>query len=181
MPSQSIQPGGTKIATRATGIGNWQPAIAAAGTTGGGINTAMALACRYSSIWVPGDCLVTGVKYKAGTTVGTNKAIGVLFDEGGTVLAYSAIAGTLTSGASTFQTLAFTTPFFLNGPGIFFIGICFDGSTDTYCTVAAECHTGILGGTSAQAAFPVSAATINALTVSATPFTTAQCPVVQLY
>lgn len=181
MPSGNISPGGTKIQARAVGIGNWQPVLATVGTTGGGANTAMALACRYSSIWIPGDCLITGVKYLAGLTVGTNKAIGVLFDEGGSVLAYSAVAGTITSGASTFQTLAFTVPYQAQGPGLFFIGICFDGATDTYSTVPANCHLGILGGTSAQGTFPVSAATINALTISATAFTNAQAPVVQLY
>lgn len=179
--SKNLTPGGTKLAARAVGIGNWQPVLATVGTTGGGANTAMALACRYSSIWIPGQMLVTGIKYLAGLTVGTNKAIGALFDEGGTLLANSAIAGVTTSGASTFQSLALSQPFLLDGPGLYFIGIMFNGATDTYSTVPTNCHLGILGGTSVQAAFPTSSVPINNLTISATAFTDAQCPVVQLY
>lgn len=180
MPSQSISPGGTKISTRAVGIGNWQPVLPTPGTTGAGANTATAIAARYTSLWVPGDCLVTGVRFLQGLTAATTKANAVLYDEGGSVLAYSALAGTTMATASTFIALPFTAPYNLQGPGLFYVAILFDGTGSTYATVPANCHTGILGGSSVQL-FPATAGAINALTISATAFTDAQVPVVQLY
>lgn len=181
MPNiNTLTPGGTRIQARAIGIGNWQPVLATPGTTGGGANTATAIAARYTSLWVPGDCLVQGVRFLQGLTAATTKATGVLYDEGGSVLAYSALAGTTMANASTFLALPFTVPYNLQGPGVFMVAICFDGTGSTYGTVPANCHTGILGGSSVQT-FPTTAASINALTISATPFTDAQCPIVQLY
>lgn len=180
MPSQSIQPGGTKISTRPIGIGSWQNVLATPGTTGGGANTATAIAARYASLWVPGDCLVTGIRFLQGLTAATTKATAVLYDEGGSVLAYSALAGTVMSGASTLLALPFTVPYFLNGPGVFFGAILFDGTGSTYGTIPTNCHMGTLGGSSVQL-FPATAAAINVLTISATPFTDAQAPILHLY
>ena len=181
MPNpNNLSPGGTKISTRAIGIGNWQPVLSTPGTTGGGANTATAIAARYTSLWVPGDCLVQGIRFLQGLTAAVTKATAVLYDEGGTALAYSALAGTVMSGASTYLALPFTVPYLLNGPGVFFAAILFDGVGSTYGTVPVNTHQGILGGSSVQL-FPATAAAINVLTVSATPFTDAQAPVVHLY
>lgn len=179
MPSGNISPGGTKIQARAAHIMNWQPSIAAVGTTGGGLDTAMTASNRYTSIYIPGDVLITNIEYKVGGTVGTNKAVAVLYDESGTPLASSAVAGTVTAGASTFNVLALTAPYMAQGPGLFFVGIIFDGATDTYAAVDDKVHAGIFAGTSTQAALPASFAAIPALTISATRFTAAKAPVVR--
>ncbi len=109
--------------------------------------------------------------------IGTwQKLIGVLYDEGGTPLAWSAIAGTVMANASTFLALPFITPYNIQGPGVFFIGIIADGTGSTYGTIPANTHMGTLGGSSvATFTTPV------ALIISATPFTDAQAPIAHLY
>lgn len=176
MPSANITPGGTKIAAVPYGIGTWQNVLATPGTTGGGANTATAIAARYASIWAPGDFQVTGVRFLQGLTAATTKAIGALYDAGGNILAYSAIAGVTMTGASTFLPLPFTAPYQLQGPGLFFIGIIFDGTGSTYGTIPANCHMNTLGGSSVQLF-----TTPTNLTISATPFTDAQAPIAQLF
>lgn len=177
MPNPStISPGGTKIAALPFGIMTWQNVLATPGTTGGGANTATAIAARYASIQVPGDMLVTGVRFLQGLTAATTKAIGVLYDSGGNILAYSAIAGVTMATASTYLTLPFTTPYNLQGPGLFFIGIIFDGTGSTYGTIPVNCNGGTLGGSSVQLF-----TTPTNLTISATAFTDAQAPIAHLY
>lgn len=177
MPNQNvISPGGTRILGVPYGIMTWQNVLATPGTTGAGANTATAIASRYASIWVPGDCYLTGVRFLQGLTAATTKAIGALYDSGGNVLAYSAIAGVVMSGASTYLALPFTTPYQLQGPGLFFIGIIFDGTGSTYGTIPVNCNGGTLGGSSvATFTTPVP------LIISATAFTDAQAPIAHLY
>ncbi len=177
MPNQNnLSPGGTTIRCTPNGIKTWQNVLATPGTTGGGANTATAIAARYASIQVPGDCLVTGVSFLQGLTAATTKAIGVLYDSGGNVLAYSAIAGVTMATASTYKDLPFTAPYQLQGPGMFFIGLIFDGTGSTYGTIPVNCNGGTLGGSSvATFTTPVP------LIISATPFTDAQAPIAHLY
>lgn len=181
MPSNSIKPGGTSIQTRPIGIGTWNNVLATPGTTGGGDDTSTIVGANYASIWVPGDCLVTGISFLQGTTAATTKAIGVLYDEGGSVLAYSLIAGTTMATASTRKALAFTAPYQLQGPGVFFIGLLFNGTGSKFGTIPSNCHNGVWTGTSTQA-FPTVAADITTLTISAsTPFSTGTGPIAHLY
>lgn len=176
MPNQNvISPGGTRIIGTPVGVMTWQNVLATPGTTGGGANTATAIASRYASVWVQGDCLVNGVSFLQGLTAATTKAIGVLYDSGGNVLAYSAIAGIVMATASTYKDLPFTAPYQLQGPGLFFIGIIFDGTGSTYGTIPVNCNGGTLGGSSvATFTTPVP------LIISATAFTDAQAPVAHL-
>ncbi len=176
MPSNAIKPYGTEITTRPIGIGTWQNVLATPGTTGAGANTATAIAARVGSVWVPGDCLVTGIRFLQGLTAATTKAIGVLYDEGGAVLAYSAIAGVTMATASTFKELPFTTRYSLSGPGLFFLGVIFDGTGSTYGTVPANCHMGTIGGTSVQLF-----TTPTALVTVPTAFNDALIPIAHLY
>lgn len=177
MPNpNTLSPGGTKITCQPFGIMTWPNVLATPGTTGAGANTATAVAARYASIQVPGDCTVTGIRFLQGLTAATTKAIGVLYDSGGNVLAYSAIAGVVMATASTYKELPFTTPYQLQGPGLFFIGIIFDGTGSTYGTIPVNCNGGTLGGSSvATFTTPVP------LIISATPFTDAQAPIAHLY
>lgn len=177
MPNQNvISPGGTTIRAVPYGIGTWQNVLATPGTTGGGANTATAIAARYASIWIPGDVFLTGVKFLQGLTAATTKAIGVLYDAGGSVVANSAIAGVTMSGASTYLALPFTAPLNVPGPGLFYIGIIFDGTGSTYGTIPVNCNMGTVGGSSVQLF-----TTPTALTISATQFTDAQAPIAYIY
>lgn len=177
MPNQNtLTPGGTTIVCAPYGIATWQNVLATPGTTGAGANTATAIAARYASIQVPGDCFITGVRFLQGLTAATTKVIGALYDSGGNVLAYSAIAGVTMATASTYLALPFTTPYKLQGPGLFFIGLIFDGTGSTYGTIPVNCNGGTLGGSSvATFTTPVP------LIISATAFTDAQAPIAHLY
>ncbi len=177
MPDQNvITPGGTKIVASPAGVMTWQNVLATPGTTGGGANTATAVASRYASIWLRGDTFVTGIQFLQGLTAATTKAIGALYDAVGNVVAYSAIAGVTMATASTYKALPFTAPLVVPGPGLFFIGIIFDGTGSTYATIPVNCNGGTLGGSSvATFTTPVP------LIISATAFTDAQAPVAFLY
>ena len=85
MPSNSIIPRGTAIKTIAANIFNWQPIAATSGD-----DTTVAIALYYTSVRVPGDCLVTGIGYLVGSAGGTGKVIVSLHNEAGEVLAQSA-------------------------------------------------------------------------------------------
>lgn len=173
MPNQNnLIPGGTKITAPPYGLKTWQNTLATPGTTGGGANTATAVAARYASLWIPGDVFITSINFLQGLTAATTKVIGALYDSGGNVLAYSAIAGVVMSGASTYLSLPLTTPYSFQGPGLAFIGLIFDGTGSTYGTIPVNCNGGSLGGSSvATFTTPVP------LIISATPFTDAQAPI----
>lgn len=83
-----------------------------------------------TEIDLPAAKLLTGLAVLNGTTVGTDKHIMILYDAGGNALAYSATAGTTTSGASTYQQHAFTATYFAV-PGRYFGCMQTNGTTDT--------------------------------------------------
>lgn len=164
-----------EIRVRPVGIGTWQNVLATPGTTGGGANTATAVAMRYASIYIPGSCFISSVSFLQGLTAATTKAIGALFSFDGTLLGQSAAAGIVMSGASTFLALPLIAGVQVTGPAHFFLGVAFDGTGSTYGTIPANCHPGILGGSSAQAV--TLPQTLGNLTISATAFTDAQAPI----
>ena len=63
---------------------------------------------------------VTGLAVMNGATATTDKEIAVLYDSGGNLLANSAVAGTVATGASTFQKRAFITPVLCSRSGAIF-------------------------------------------------------------
>jgi len=66
-----------------------------------------------------------------GTTVGTDKHLLILYDGTGNLIANSATAGATTSGASTYQTYAFTTPYYVVGPAKYYACLQSNGTTDS--------------------------------------------------
>lgn len=72
----------------------------------------------------------TGIGVLNGTTVGTNNHLVALYGTNGALLANSALAGTVTAGASVMQNRAFTSPITL-APGRYFLGCQANGVTDT--------------------------------------------------
>lgn len=164
---------------RALGFGTWQNVLATPGTTGGGANTATAVAMRYASLWIPCQCYITGVRFLQGLTAATTKAIGAIFDSGGVLLGQSAAAGIVMATASTKLSLPLIQGVRVAGPGLFFLGVAFDGTGSTYGTIPANCHPGILGGSSVQAV--TLPQTLSNLTISTTDFTDAQAPIMEVY
>src|ERR1017187_3587650 len=69
--------------------GEWVPQTTTAGTDTAGVAT---------QVWVTelkmgGNTLITGISYLIGSVGGTDKAIAILYDSNGNVLANSALAG----------------------------------------------------------------------------------------
>lgn len=177
MPSNRIQPGGTKITASPYGLGNWQPSVAASATAGGGGNTACSNGTiYYTSIWVPGDLIVTGIQYLVGNTGGTNRVVASLHNSAGELLANSATSGPLVGTASQTQQVALTVPYYLNGPGLVLVGLTFNGATATFSTVPAYVHPNIIGGSAAQ-----TYGTPASFVPSTTIFTVSTAPIAALY
>ncbi|MGH9505238.1 MAG: hypothetical protein ACRD20_20485 [Terriglobales bacterium] len=99
-----------------------------------------------TQINLPYSKLLTGLAVLNGTTVGTNKWLYILRDSSGIVLANTAVAGTLTAGASTYQQVAFTTPYYAVGPAIYFGCLQANGVTDTYRRVNTAANEGLFAG-----------------------------------
>jgi len=171
MPSQSISPGGTTIQARVLGIKTWQPIAATSGD-----NTTVAIALHYASVWVPGDCLATGIGYLVGDAGGTGKVIVSLHDESGAVLAQSAVEGATIGTAAQVQEVAFTQPYKINGPGTFFLAVTFnEAATRKFRTIPIYADGGIMGGSATQ-----TFTTIANFTPNSTRFTDAKAPVAYL-
>lgn len=177
MPSQQITPGGTKIQGTLRGIGTWQPSVAASGTAGGGDDTSTTNGTLYyASLWIPGDAPVTGIQYLAGNTSATTKVIVSLHDITGVLLANSDVAGQTVGTASTIVQVPFTTPYLLQGPALFLIGLTFNGTGSKFSTIPANTHLNSRAGSATQVF-----GTPASFTPSTTVFTVAKGPISSLY
>lgn len=129
-----------------------------------------------SEIFVPYWNTWKGVGVLNGTTVGTNKWITVLYGTSGVLLANSAVAGTLSTGASVMQNLSFVSPILL-APGRYFIGVQADGGTDTIRHVLSANGSNVICTKLTSGTF----GTIPATMTVPTTFTTAIAPICQLF
>jgi hypothetical protein len=130
-----------------------------------------------TSIWVPQTSYITGIKALCGGTCTTDNILGILRDAGGNLIANSATAGVLLSGASTFQTLALTAKVLVVGPALYFVGVQGNGTTaGSLRTVAASTFPDVLA-TSASGTF----GTVTATFTVPTTFTADKAPIVELY
>lgn len=130
---------------------------------------------NYTEIYVPYLNVWKGAGVLNGTTVGTSKYIVALFGTNGTLLANSAVAGTLSAGASAMQNIAFINPILLV-PGRYFIGLQMDVATDTVRHVLAANGSFNINGTQSG-----TFGTVPNITTVSTTFTTAVAPICQLY
>lgn len=130
---------------------------------------------NYSEIFVPHWNTWAGAGALNGTTVGTSKYIFALWGSDGTLLANTAVAGTLTANASVMQNIAFTAPITL-APGRYFIGVQLDVATDTVRHLLAANGSNVICGTQAG-----TFGTVPNITTVSTTFTTAVAPICQLY
>lgn len=95
---------------------------------------------------LPYSKYLTGLAVLNGTTVGTNKWLYILRDASGNLLGNSATAGTTTAGASTYQQIAFATPYYAVGPATYFACLQANGTTDTYRRVNTAGNEGLFAG-----------------------------------
>jgi hypothetical protein len=130
-----------------------------------------------TQIILPFSKYATGIKILNGTTVGTDKHQVQLYDAGGKLLANSAAAGATTANASTYQAIAFTTPYFMVGPATYFGCFTANGTTDTVRHMITAADQGLLAGKITGLTFGTAAASITAPTT----FTTALGAYLEVY
>lgn len=125
---------------------------------------------------LPANKLLTGIGVLAGTTVGTDNWLAILYDSAGNAIANSALTGAVTASASTYQLRAFTSKYYAVGPAQYFACFQTNGTTDTARMIVTGTQDAILTKGQTGGTF----GTVAALTVPTT-FTTAVGPYVLLY
>lgn len=131
------------------------------GLTTGTSTTPSATVLYMSQIYIPSNVTLTGIKVNSGATVGTNKYIVALFNSAGTPVANSNLAGVTTANADAYQTIAFTGTYAAVGPGVYWIGLYVNGTTDRFRSIAAGGEgKGLAGSVSAQTFGTVAAVTV---------------------
>lgn len=116
-----------------TRFSTWPPGVATNATSA----TPAATSVYVTQIFIPHNVTLTGIGILNAATVGTNNIAVALFDDTGAVVAHSLAAGALTSGASSFQQVAFTATKAVSGPGTYWVGLYYNGATDRYYAVPA--------------------------------------------
>jgi hypothetical protein len=110
------------------------PATGATAYTAVGTSTAKATNTMYcTELDLPYSKYITGLAVMNGATATTDKELIALYDSTGNLIANSAVAGTVASGASTYQKRAFTTPYYAVGPAQYFG--CVQGDSGTTATL----------------------------------------------
>jgi hypothetical protein len=151
------------------------PLGVAALTAAGASSVHVAGTLNISEIYVPYWNTWKGLAVLNGTVVGTDNMLVALYGSNGTLLANSAVAGTLSAGASTFQNRDFLTPVTL-APGRYWCAVQSNGTTATSNKFVSANGVNVLT-TSVTGTFGTVPATITVPTT----FTTAVGCVCQLY
>ena len=146
-------------------------ALTAAGTS----SVHVAGTLNVSEIFVPHWNVWKGLAVLNGTVVGTDNMLVALYNSTGQLVANSAVAGTLSAGASTFQNRDFLTPVLL-APGRYFCGVQSNGTTATSNKFVAANGVNVLTASSTG-----TFGTVPATITVPTTFTTAVGCVTQLY
>lgn len=155
--------------TRWTG---WAPPTLTSGTS----TTPGATTVYVSQIYIPSGCTLTGIGVSNGATVGTNKYIVALFDSTGTLGRSSDLAGTTITGADVYQEINFTSTYAANGPGVYWIGLYVNGTTDRFRSIpSVGAFAGLAGSVTGQ-----TFGTIASLTLPST-FTADKGPVAYFF
>jgi hypothetical protein len=164
---QSVDPGSSK--KRWSGF---QPSSLTAGTS----TTPSATTVYLSQVHIAAACSLTGIAISNGATVGTDKYVVALFDANGVPVANSALAGETTSGADVYQSIAFTSAYVVAEPGVFWIALYVNGTTDRFRSIpAVGANSGLAGSATGQTFGVVAAVTLP------TTFTADKGPVAFTY
>lgn len=105
--------------------------------TSGTSTTPSATTVYLTQIYIPFNSTLTGVYINNAGTAGTNKYIAALFNSAGSAVANSSLSGITTSGTSAYQQLPFTGTYAAVGPGLYWIGLYVNGTTDRFYSVPA--------------------------------------------
>ena len=159
----------------------WFYAPPPGGTIYTSLNTAgttLAATTMYcTEIQLPYSKQVTGIGVLNGTTVGTDKHLVALYDATGNLLANSATAGVASATASNYQQIAFTSPYYVVGPGQYFGCMQTNGTTDTVRMLVTQ----VLDQYLTKGVTSITFGTVPATITVPTTFTTAVGPYLQLY
>lgn len=168
-PSGGITPPGSALKTR---YSTWAPEVVTNATSA----TPSATSVYLSQIFVPYNVTLTGVGVLNAATVGTNKYIVALFNDAGTALANSALAGVTTAGASAYQQVPFTGTVAVTGPKTYWVAVYVNGATDRYYAqpTLGQAH-GLAGEVTGQTFGTIASVTLP------TTFTADKGPVVYVY
>lgn len=150
----------------------WRPVALTDGTS----TTPSATTVYLSQVFVEANATLTGIKVLNAATVGTDKYIVALFNSSGTALANSALAGVTTSGAGAYQAIPFTATYDVKGPGVYWIALYVNGTTDRFRSLPAAAEIGGLAGSVTGQTF----GTVAAITAPTT-FTADKGPVAFTY
>jgi hypothetical protein len=139
-------------------------------TTSGTDTTPSATEEYLSEVIIPANVTVTGISILNGSAV-TDDAIVILRDINGVALAQS--AATTQSGTAAFQRIPFTAAYAAKGPGKYFIGLRFDGTTSRF-------RSQVFGDHNAGKVTGLTFATVGTVTPPST-FTASLGPIAMLY
>lgn len=147
------------------------------GTATSGTSTTPGVTTVYlTQVYVNANAVLTGVGISNGATVGTDKYVVALFNSSGVAVANSATAGATTSGADAWQQIAFTATYTATGPGVYWIGLYVNGTTDRFRSIPAlGAYAGLAGSATGQTFGTVATVTLP------TTFTADKGPVSYLY
>lgn len=152
---------------------NYAGGVVPTATTSGTDTFGIATVIWVSEVFIPANSLITGVSYLIGSVGGTDKAIAVLYDAAGNVVANSDTAGTTVGTTATMQRLAFVTAYAAKGPGLYYIGISTNGTT-------AKIRTQVFGDHNCGQITAQTFGTLVAITPPTT-FTASQGPIAMTY
>jgi len=140
--------------------------------------TTLAATTMYcTELQIPYSKYVTGLGILLGTTGGTDKHLVALYDATGNLIANSAVAGATAGTASTYEQIAFTTPYYVVGPVQLFGCLQTNGTTATVRMLVTSVQDQYLTkGVTGQ-----TFGTIPATITVPTTFTTAVGPYEELY
>jgi hypothetical protein len=130
-----------------------------------------------TEIDLPVSKLATGLAALLGTTGGTNKHLAILYDATGNLLANGAVAGVTAGTASTYETLAFSSKYYMVGPAKYYGCLQTNGTTATVRMLI----TSVLDGFTTKGVTGVTFGTVPSTLAVPTTFTTAVGPYWQVY
>lgn len=108
--------------------------VGASTTTSGTSTTPVATETYICEVFIPVNCTLTGIAILNAATVGTDKYVVALASSAGVPLAWSALAGTTTAGAASYQRVPFTATYAAVGPAKYHVLLQVNGTTDRFRT-----------------------------------------------
>jgi hypothetical protein len=133
----------------------------------------------YSQLFIPANATLTGACFLTGSSPATDKAIVILWNASGTIVANSALTGTTIAGSSIFQCLPFTSTYAALGPQTYYVGL--QGNSTHATEISTYPATAAPGtyGTGVQAAGVFG--TLANISSPSTTFNAGQGPVMSVY